>query len=328
MDWVALLEANNVEYVSRGPNTKRGEVSIRCPFCGDDDPSTHMGINLTTGTWGCLRNSRHRGRSTEWLLQHLLRISNHQAKLVVRQYDAADPDSELPDPATMFDAPAEAEAAPVVLEMPNDFRRIDYRQALTRPYWSYLERRGFEHPENMIRYYKLRCALIGRWKGRIIFPIYKDGVLIAWTGRAITPLQTAPRYLTNEGNTIKTTVMNYDKLMREGGRLLSVVEGPVDALKVDYFGKPLGARATAVFGTSITGDQMLDLNRLAKRFDRVVILMDPDAVEAAFDLSEWLVGGNISVGSLPDGIEDPGAATPQQVVSYTHDMLKRWPSKK
>jgi hypothetical protein len=32
MDWVKLLEDSNIEYVTRGPNTKRGEVSTRCPF--------------------------------------------------------------------------------------------------------------------------------------------------------------------------------------------------------------------------------------------------------------------------------------------------------
>ena len=32
MDWVRLLEDSRIEYVTRGPNTKRGEVSVRCPF--------------------------------------------------------------------------------------------------------------------------------------------------------------------------------------------------------------------------------------------------------------------------------------------------------
>jgi len=32
MDWVKLLDDSNIEYVSRGKNTKRGEISVRCPF--------------------------------------------------------------------------------------------------------------------------------------------------------------------------------------------------------------------------------------------------------------------------------------------------------
>jgi len=32
MDWVRLLDDSNIEYVSRGKNTKRGEISVRCPF--------------------------------------------------------------------------------------------------------------------------------------------------------------------------------------------------------------------------------------------------------------------------------------------------------
>lgn len=324
MDWVALLEANNVEYVSRGPNTKRGEISIRCPFCGEDDPSTHMGINLTTGAWGCLRNARHRGKSTGWLIQNLLGCSNHQAKLILQQFDAADPDTGLPDPATMFEPISEPENGPEghasgPLTMPGDFRRIG-PHGLTARYWSYLIGRGFTKPDQLIRHYRLRCALVGRWKGRVLIPIFKKDELIGWTGRAITKVVTAPRYLSS-GEAVKTTVLNYDRLYKKGGRLLTVVEGPIDALKLDYFGEPFDARATCVFGTSITPGQINDLNILCSRFDHVAVLMDPDAVEAQFDLREWLIKPNVSMEYLADGIEDPGAMTEAQVHSYVRNML-------
>jgi hypothetical protein len=43
MDWVKLLDDNNIEHVSRSPNTKRGEVSVRCPFAG---------MKIHRNTWG------------------------------------------------------------------------------------------------------------------------------------------------------------------------------------------------------------------------------------------------------------------------------------
>jgi hypothetical protein len=32
MEWMSFLNDANIEYVTRGPNTKKGEVSVRCPF--------------------------------------------------------------------------------------------------------------------------------------------------------------------------------------------------------------------------------------------------------------------------------------------------------
>src|SRR6185437_14451795 len=93
MDWIRFLEENNIHFVSRGPNTKRGEISVQCPMCGDDDPSEHFGINPTTGKWGCHRDASHRGKSARTLIKALLRCSGTQAGFIVKQYSKADPDS-------------------------------------------------------------------------------------------------------------------------------------------------------------------------------------------------------------------------------------------
>lgn len=332
MDWLQLFDDNGITYVTRGPNTKRGEVSVNCPFCGDEDPSQHLGINLTSGHWGCLRNARHRGKSPGYFLSALLRCSVRQANMIVRQYDQADPDS-LPDAVTLFsDAENPVDEAPAApagpLLMPREFKHIEPK-GLTQPYWNYLIRRGFPDPTNLIRYWGLKACLIGRWKQRLIIPLFgepRHQGLMGWTSRAITKTVDAPRYLSNS-EVIKTTVLNFDNLRRHGGDLLTVVEGPMDALKLDYFGERHRARATCLFGANMTTDQAGLINELCSRFKHVALMLDPDAVEQSFDIRDWLIKPNVSLQKVPEGVEDPGAMGHDHVQAYlasmNHYILKR-----
>jgi DNA primase len=166
----------------------------------------------------------------------------------------------------------------------------------------------------------LRCAVTGRYKDRIIFPFYQDTKLIGWTGRALGNPQNAPRYLSS-GPEIKETVFNYDQL-RWGGRneILVIAEGPFDALKLDFYGTDCELRATCIFGTSMTLDQIWILNKLARNYKHTYVLLDPDAVEASFAAKDWLTQRNISVAQIPDGIEDPGAMTPSQVETFAKQL--------
>ncbi len=38
-DWVDFLERHGIEYVTSSPNIGRGEVGVKCPYCGPGDPS-------------------------------------------------------------------------------------------------------------------------------------------------------------------------------------------------------------------------------------------------------------------------------------------------
>lgn len=324
MDWIALFDNNGIDYVTRGPNTKRGEVSIRCPYCGDDDPSHHMGVSLTAERWGCHRSADHRGRSPARLIATVLGCTYQQAKLIERQYSRPDPDNLT----SALEALGATEAPPVVkkqpLTLPTQFRGIPYGGSATAKFARYLkEDRGFSGTGDVHRIcsvYRLHCAVTGRYKDRIIFPFYRDRELVGWTGRAIGNPQNAPRYLSS-GPEIKETVFNYDKL-RWGGRneILVVAEGPFDALKLDCYGGDAYMRATCIFGTSMTLDQIWVLNRLARNYKHTYVLLDPDAIEASFAAKDWLTQRNISVAQVPDGIEDPGAMNPGEVLRFAKQL--------
>lgn len=318
MDWISFLTDQGVPYVTRGPNTKRGEISIKCPYCGDDDPSEHLGISLTSENWGCHRSALHRGRAARRLVQVLLGCSYDQAKLVVASYSSPDPD-RLGDIAQMLNPTSEPpKPATGPLGLPLGYRAIS-RTGSTAKYWAYLASRGFDDVDDLVARYQLGCCLTGQWKDRIIIPFYQGGELIGWTGRAIQATSIAPRYLSSS-DAVKRTVLGRDELM-EGGKVLFVVEGPFDALKLDYYGEPCHVRATCVFGVTMTTDQICILNSLKKRFKKVVLLFDTGAMAETFYAADWLHAPNVVIGSLPEGVKDPGELSPDNADKLIGEYL-------
>ncbi len=316
MNWQDFFTDNQINWVSRGPNTAHGEISIQCPWCGDEDPSQHLGVNLSTGSWGCLRNPEHRGHSATYLIGTLLRCSQHQARIIVDQYSRSDP--EQLDKLSLESTPRQAANQVDVkgTEMPPSTYPI-LATGSTAKFWQYLQVRGFD-PAAAIQQYKLQCCLTGEFKDRLIIPIFKFKALFAWTGRALGTPVSAPRYLSSKQ--IKETIFNEDELM-QGGKLLFICEGPFDAMKLDHYGRDQGARATCGYGTSLTIEQVVLLNSRRNRFKKTVILFDRDAVEPAFIARDWLPSSSVVVGTLPDGVEDPGELTKEQVQGLINEHI-------
>jgi hypothetical protein len=323
MNWVEFLDAHNIPWVSSGPNTKKGEVSVKCPWCGDDDPSEHLGISLSSNNWGCHRSVTHRGHSPLTLIAALIGCSFGQAKTVLSQFGASDPDDlgqALAGLQNLTSGPLIATAQLEKPLLPAEFEPIK-QTGLTARFWRYLEGRGFDNVEALSGEYRLKCALEGRYKDRIIIPFYSEFDLVGWTARAIARTIEAPRYLSS-GSEIKTTVFNEDSL-QGGGDLLFITEGPFDALKLDWYGQKWGARATCVFGMAVSLDQSVILTRLAKKFNRAVILFDPGMLDGAYTAAEWVMGSNVVVGSVPTGIEDPGSMTEKQIKELCYGFRNR-----
>lgn len=319
MDWVRFLEENQIHFITRGPNTKRGEVSIQCPMCGEDDPSEHLGINLKSENWGCHRDANHRGKSSRTLIKAIMHCSSQQAGLLVKQYSHSDPDTLEAALASLeetqnFDL-AEQVVNQELSPQFEHFSRIRPR-GITKRFFQYLESR-VDDVVSVIARYNLRCAIAGKYKDRIIIPVTHAGELVGWTSRAITPTISAPRYLASSTH-VKTTVWNYDAL-KSGGERLIVVEGPFDAIKVDNHNftiaqdTPVEFRATCTFGTTPTIAQIALLRALGKRFNDVWVLFDQGADGPGAELAEWI---GAKQAFLPTGIDDPGELKPQHLGSF------------
>jgi hypothetical protein len=186
----------------------------------------------------------------------------------------------------------------------------------------YLDRRGFDHSQQsiMTELYDLRCALIGQFKNRIVFPIHEGKKIVGYTGRAIDGGKL--RYLSHPGAIVKQHLL-WENLLVSGGRKLFVTEGPFDALKVDYVSRISGLpdRATCTFGVNVSPSQIEKLQMLAPEFDRLVILFDNDAYGKALLLQQELRSTGIAarVERVPEGIKDPGAMSWKNVL----DLAKR-----
>lgn len=330
IDWIGFLNDHNIEWVASGPNVKRGNVNIACPMCADD-PSHHMGISIESENWGCWRSANHRGKKPNYLIRKLLGCSAHRANLIVSQYSRVDPDSldtlaDLELAVTGRDS-ADKGQKPRKLALPDDFRPICKRYkagGAVTGYWDYLRRRGFTDIAGVIRFYNLMYTPVDEFKSRIIIPLYENSKLVCWLGRAITPTVNAPRYLALQDNlAVKTTkeTIYYTPSIKKGGNLLFIVEGPFDAMKLDYYGKRFGVRATCTFSVNLSEEQLHKLVKLIRRFKKTVLLFDEGAIAEIYQVSDYLAPYGVTIGELPEGVKDPGEMTEKDVHTFIQNYL-------
>lgn len=340
IDWAKVLREHRVPYVESGPNVKRGELAIKCPFCGSADPSHHMGLNLATGWYSCWRNrAQHSGKSPVRLLMKLLRVPYGRAREIAGLGDDyVDPEGFDAMAARLMGREA-GEAKPEqvqrrFLELDPDFVGITQRYR-TRKFWDYLaDDRGFsgasalgEDVEVLCKQYRLRAGIRGRMFDRIVIPYYLDGELVTWTARAIAGSKWRYLDLDLEESILapKQTLFNHDAIYR-GGEVLVLVEGPFDALKLDFYGKPYGVRAVALSTNSITEEQAFLLQAASEHFDRVVVMLDnADALDVVDSLrmeQELHFIPNVSFTQVPFGAKDAGDLRPRQVIEWAQALTE------
>ena len=327
-DWVRVLRAHGIAYVTRGPNTARDHVSVRCPWCGEADPSQHMGISLKGKGWGCLRNPDHRGRSRARLIQALLRCSSEQARRIAGEGDVVvGPPADVDFAARLKQLIGGSAIEPVPsLRLRPEFKPLR-ETPRAEPFWGYLRDRGYTDAgiEWLADAYRLCYARSGPYRYRIIIPIYDaHGELMTWTSRTISQVNDL-RYKTHPRaqsvKDAKRLVLGLPLLWRAvNPEVLVITEGPFDAFRVTVLGHERGVYATCLFGLSISNEQMELIMGLAGRFRRLVLLLDPEASWTALRLMDRLSGLGVRIGRLPDGVEDPGTLNPRAA----ENLMRSW----
>lgn len=333
-DFIALLDRNHIEYVDSGPNVKRGNVNIKCPFCGPRDPSHHLGIDPDTNYWACWRDKTHRGKSPIRLVMALLRCDYDTAKnIVVDKSDTLD-ESVLSSIAegSYFNSQDYGQEGQdsdnASLQYPNTIRPFDGKYRVEDKFKGYLrDVRGFTEVDSLIRAYKLAYAVTGRFSDRIIFPYFGEGTrMVTFSGRSIHR-GSSLRYkeLSKDESIIhsKQTLYNAN-LALSGGKVLFVVEGPMDVLKLDHYGKHLGCRSVGLSSVALQDSQLLLMMKLASKFDRTCLVVDDGYVSQQQQILDAMevVTPTIPV-SLEDCLEDPGEMTKAQVLSLCRSQLRR-----
>lgn len=340
--WKTFLQQHRINFVTSGPNTGRNRISIRCPFCGESDPSEHMGLSITRNPyWGCLRNASHRGKSPVRLVRQLLHCSEQEAKRIVGGAEApAVAENDLRASLVSLRASMGVKALPSpgdALRLPKEFKPLLGGSPFAEPFLEYLRERGYRDAQ--IRWlaenYKLHYATKGKFAYRIIIPVYdRYGDLLSWTGRTILP-DVQPRYKTlsvsedpynPEGPIAKIpvngTILGLPVLWRaENARVLVLVEGPFDALKVTAFGAALGVYAACLFGLNVYPAQLAEVQELASKFRQVYLLLDEDASLQRLRLLNALRPARVLPLKMPEGSDDPGALSAAAVTQISLDLI-------
>ena len=334
-DWLRLVKEQRVPYIESGPNVKRGELAIQCPFCGSADPSKHMGLNLETGWWSCWRNrAQHSGKSPLRLIMRLLVVPYSKAREIAGLDDSyIDPEgfdavaARIMGRDSTLVKPDAAERR--FLAIDKDFQDIDQGRARTRHHWQYLADRGFDDPDELCAQYGLFAGVSNVWAGRIILPYLQDGELVTWTGRAIGESRIRYRDLEIEESLLapKETLFNHDAML-EGGKVLVLQEGPFDVLKIDYYGRHYGVRSVGLSTNSIKPIQAFLLQAAVGKFDRIYVMLDTknplgivDSMRMQADL-HFL--DNLFITSVPFGAGDGGNMSPYQVITWAKQLGEQY----
>jgi hypothetical protein len=193
----------------------------------------------------------------------------------------------------------------------------------------YLQQRGFSSKQviKLVNQYQLKWAISGRYKQRVIVPLFQYQQCVGWTSRAIHSKESI-RYLTlsdAEGAlvNIKKMIFNWDQLIEDPTDIVVVCEGPFDAMTLDLYGYKYGVRATCLFNQMATMEQIAFIAALTDLYQHVLILLDDTALVFAESVKDQLPGYPLDVVQLPKGVHDPGELTMAQVWTLSKQWLKQ-----
>ena len=239
-----------------GKNVSTGWIGVQCPFC--EDESNHLGIRINDLRCSCWKCGGHSFIS---YIKELTDCSHSKAK---RLYKVLAEGSETDELSDRIDPPITSTTK--YLTRSSTILPPDSTSKLPRLHREYLKSRNF-HPNRIARKYDLRaCNRIGRYKFRLIVPIYQARRLVSFASRAIFDEMT-PKYLNPTLREVeitpKKTVYNIDNLL-EGHDAL-ILEGVTDVWRY-------GDGAVALFGINYTQRQLISL--IEKNIRKAFVMFD------------------------------------------------------
>lgn len=331
-DFEYFCQQNRIDYITHGVNVKSGEINICCPFCAETsnpDPSYHCGVDLDRSMFSCWRNSSHRGKKLHRLIMKMLRCSYVRAQEILGLPVWTTPPSLFKAFDGDFEALFETESeVKVELTFPKEFQSLGTGWKSEQPFVDYLVGRDFSKSDikKLGQQYQLKWAVRGDFRNRLIFPNYCDDALVNWSARSIVNNPVKYRALSeNEGAvvSIKKSVYQWDSLIAEPERVAVVVEGPIDALKLDYFGRKFGFRATCLFGKQPSFEQQSFIISLADVYDVVLLWLDDDAQDMAEQLVSRCEGlADLIIATVDVGIHDAGELTWRELRKWCKQQLE------
>ena len=268
----------DIEEIFPGKWVKDDEYLIRCPVCGEPGSThDHCYVNPDKKVFKCWKCGK--GGHLDWLLRNYGDGIELEPRTVVKGKQGY--------PPVDF----------------SRFRRVTGTLGtMDRLAYGYLLGRGLNKEE--IEKYDIRYSESGRYYGRVLFPIYEEGVLVCFSARSFINW-VVPKYLfPHTGETPLTTsecVWNIDDAEFKLGAI--VCEGILDAIAVNRFlikekWKAFGV--VSILSKNLSNGQ---LKKLLKMNSQILILLDADAYKDSVKIAKQFhaYGKGVLVASLEKG---------------------------
>lgn len=306
-EWQRFVDTNGIDFES---GVAKNNIHIDCPFCPDGRGRRHMGLHLGSSAYGCFKSGAHRSsKNPAKLVAALLGCSWSEARSIVNDQDwVSDDFASMRERFERLGAPSPAAERLQRYTLPRDLFPLWRGGQQCRPFLNYLDGRGL--PVAAAEKYRLYGATTGEYRGRVVAPFLVKGMTIAATGRHIG--RHKQRYHTRPDGAVDKTVFNYDiaDSLAEDSDALVIVEGPFDAMILDWLFETLGLQASAVAlaGLGYGQSKRAPILELACHYQRVIVLLDRGAEGEAFRIQEDLQGARVptTVKLMPMGVDDPG----------------------
>lgn len=280
MDYIRLFNDYRVPYST---NVNRGWVNINCPFCDTKIDSFNLGVNPEEDYCTCWKCGYH---DLYEVLSKVLNVPKRDIVDVLKPYRGT---------RSLIPSISSRKPMKSKLWLPND--------GFTKNERKYLESRDFDVDFLHEKYGVVGGGITGRWKFRIIIPIYYNNQLVSWTARSILSKEQLkeydiPRYknLSIEESVInpKDIFFNLDNCKKD---VVVLTEGSFDVMR-------FGDDWMCSLGTQLTQNQ---LKLLYERFSKVYIMFDNEveAQEKARKFGMQIAGMGLEV-EVVDAYSDFG----------------------
>jgi hypothetical protein len=272
----------------------RGNVSIACPFCGDD-PGQHLGIS-DKGLYNCWRDPRHSGNDLVYILL-ALGMRKVKAVQLISEFEQDKPTQQPARQAAAINSNWTALQSAAESELCLD----------------YLSSRGFSDPGRVSRQFDLRFTKHGLGAWRLLFPMRDAHTIRGWTGRALRD-HVMPKYLTNCEVAASACISG-----RLDSERLILVEGPMDALKINC-AAPLGFGAAAILGKSLPLTRLALFSKLYPKQIYVCLDNDASSGQVKFLTDELSTIAPACQLRLPRGRKDAGEMPEPEITAWLSDL--------
>ena len=317
-DLIEYFKKNRIFYRDSGKNVGRDEINICCIDCGED--GYHLGINLKKQMYHCWKCDI--GGTLAFLISRFENCSYQKAVELIskpnRKLDGLE--KTISDyqisiinnitnntnkiATTIFKLP------PFPKFLMDESKNIIFKLQAVQ----YLCNRGIT--SEIIKKANLHYCYYGKYKNRIIVPIYYQNKLVNFLGRT-WDIEAKKRYINcpNDQSLIssKKLLYNYDNIQQNVERLI-IVEGVFDCFKSGL------NRTVATLGTAVTFEQKQLILKLNPK--ELIILFDGEAYSDAIELANWFnfYIKKIKVIKLPYSI-DPGSCSYSEIDKYINEKL-------